>query len=203
MICHAMRMAAGISHLTEFGYTTPVLIEGSIGLQRRVKDFAKERREVVVMLSALEQQAREAAVLAEKAHRHASRDCYSSYLHFRTKINEFQSLVALIETRLERLGEEQRAELYDKFRQLDTVMVVMMVRASARFFALMKQSDALPLGARELLMPEQRRLTDVRGRMEQNPEEVERMSPGIVAILDEALVGIEVLIERAPSLPEW
>ena len=170
---------------------------------RKRKNITKKRHEVVVMLTALEQQAREAAMLADKANKHAARDCYSSYFKFRTKINEFQSLVALVETRLDRIGDEQVEELYIKFRQLDTVVVIMVVRTSSKFFTMMHDVDALPLGARELLQPELRRLTDIRERMKDQSDEVERMSPGIVETVEQCLEKIERLLERSHQLPEW
>ena len=169
----------------------------------RKKDMTAGRREIATMLVALEKQAREAAHLAEKAHSHASRDSYAGYFQFRAKVEKFQALIALIEERLTRMDDEHIAELSARFRQLDTVMLVMLVRTSTRFYGMLKGNTALPLGARELFLPELRTLTDIRDRLMEDPEQAERMLPGVALALETALSTIEALIERAPSLPEF
>jgi hypothetical protein len=169
----------------------------------RKKDTGVGRREVATMLAALEKQAREASRLADKAHSHASRDSYAGYFQFRAKVEEFQALIALIEERLARLEDEHTIELSARFRQLDTVMLVMLVRTSTRFYSMLKDNAALPLGARELFLPELRTLTDMRDRLMEEPEHAERMLPGAVQALETALATVEALIERAPSLPDF
>ena len=169
----------------------------------RKKDTGLGRREIATMLAALEKQAREASYLAEKAHAHASRDSYASYFQFRAKVDEFQALIALIEERLTRMEDEHIAELSARFRQLDTVMLVMLVRTSTRFYSMLKENVALPLGARELFLPEMRTLTDIHDRLMEDPEQAERMLPGVALALETALATIEALIERAPSLPDF
>ena len=169
----------------------------------RKKDTGLGRREIATMLMALEKQARDAAHLAEKAHRHASRDSYAGYFQFRAKVDEFQALIALIEERLTRMEDEHTTELSARFRQLDTVMLVMLVRTSTRFYSMLKENVALPLGARELFLPEMRTLTDIRDRLMEDPEQAERMLPGVVPALETSLATIEALIERAPSLPDF
>jgi hypothetical protein len=169
----------------------------------RKKDTGLGRREIATMLAALEKQAREASYLAEKAHAHASRDSYAGYFQFRAKVDEFQALIALIEERLTRMEDEHIAELSARFRQLDTVMLVMLVRTSTRFYGMLKENVALPLGARELFLPEMRTLTDIRDRLMEDPEQAERMFPGVVPALESSLATIEALIERAPSLPDF
>jgi glutathione S-transferase len=169
----------------------------------RKKDTGVGRREIATMLMALEKQAREAAHLAEKAHRHASRDSYAGYFQFRAKVEEFQALIALIEERLARLESEHTVELTARFRQLDTVMLIMLVRTSTRFYGMLKENVALPLGARELFLPELRTLSDMRDRLMEEPEQAERMIPGVALALENALATVEALIERAPSLPDF
>jgi hypothetical protein len=46
-------------------------------------------------------------------------------------------------------------------------------------------------------------LTDIRDRLMEDPEQAERMLPGVVPALDTSLATIEALIERAPSLPDF
>jgi hypothetical protein len=46
-------------------------------------------------------------------------------------------------------------------------------------------------------------LTDIRDRLMEDPEQAERMLPGVVVALEAALATVEALIERAPSLPEF
>jgi hypothetical protein len=169
----------------------------------RKKDTGLSRREIATMLVALEKQAREAAHLAEKAHRYASRDSYAGYFQFRAKVDEFQALIALIEERLTRLEDEHTVELTARFRQLDTAMLVMLVRTSTRFYGMLKENVALPLGARELFLPELRTLSEMRDRLMEEPEHAERMIPGVAIALENALVTVQALIERAPSLPDF
>jgi hypothetical protein len=169
----------------------------------RKKDTGVGRREIATMLVALEKQAREASYLADRAHRHASRDSYAGYFQFRAKVDEFQALIALIEERLARMEDEHMAELNTRFRQLDTAMLIMLVRTSTRFYDMLGESEALPLGARELFLPELRTLTDIRDRLMEEPEHAERMIPGVAQALANALATVEALIERAPSLPDF
>jgi hypothetical protein len=161
------------------------------------------RREIAIMLAALEKQAREAASLADKAHSHASRDSYAGYFQFRAKVDEFQALIALVEERLNRMQDEHTVKLRAQFRQLDTVMLVMLVRTSTRFYGMLNENVTLPLGARELFLPELRTLTEIRDRLMEEPEQAERMIPGVAEALIQALATVEALIERAPSLPDF
>jgi hypothetical protein len=94
-------------------------------------------------------------------------------------------------------------DLTARFRQLDTVMLIMLVRTSTRFYSMLKENIALPLGARELFLPELRTLTDIRARLMEEPEQAERMIPGVALALETALATVEALIERAPSLPDF
>ena len=102
------------------------------------------------------------------------------------------------------MEDEHTAELTARFRQLDTVMLVMLVRTSTRFYGMLKENVALPLGARELFLPELRTLSDIRDRLMEEPEHAERMIPGVAMALENAAsVTVEALIERAPSLPDF
>jgi hypothetical protein len=112
-------------------------------------------------------------------------------------------LIALIEERLTRLEDEHTVELTARFRQLDTVMLVMLVRTSTRFYGMLKENVALPLGARELFLPELRTLSDMRDRLMEEPEHAEKMIPGVAIALENALVTVQALLERAPSLPDF
>ncbi|EWY40167.1 hypothetical protein N825_36170 [Skermanella stibiiresistens SB22] len=172
-------------------------------MARHSKSTPPTRHEIATMLSALETQARQAAALAERAHHEASRDSFSGYFRFRAKVDEFQALIALIEERLSRVADEHAAELNGKFQQLDTVMLVMLVRTSTRFYTMLDKAVVLPLGARELFLPELRTLTEVRDRLMGQPEPVSQMTSGLVESLDVALVLIEALVQRAPSLPDF
>src|SRR5690349_21507844 len=203
MICHALQTEAGISPLSAKPYTTSGSNHRTPRMNWRKKDTGLGRREIAAMLVALEKQAREASRLAEKAHVHASRDSYASYFKFRKKVDEFQALIALVEERLTRIEEEHATELSSRFRQLDTVMLVMLVRTSTRFYGMLKDNTALPLGARELFLPELRTLTDIRDHLMEDPEHAEQILPGVALALETALATIEALIERAPSLPDF
>jgi hypothetical protein len=79
----------------------------------------------------------------------------------------------------------------------------MLVRTSTRFYDMLKESTALPLGARELFLPELRTLTDIRDRLMEEPEHAEQMIPGVAQALEDALATVAELIERAPSLPDF
>ena len=82
-------------------------------------------------------------------------------------------------------------------------MLVMLVRTSTRFYGMLKDNTVLPLGARELFLPELRTLTDIRDRLMEDPEHAERMLPGVAPALEAALATVEALIERILlSLPD-
>ncbi|UEM22781.1 hypothetical protein JL100_008555 [Skermanella mucosa] len=164
---------------------------------------APDRREIALMLSALEKQAKEAASLADRAHGEASRDSYTAYFRFRAKVDEVQALIALIEERLGRMEDDQAEELREQFRRLDAAVLVMLVRTSTRFYALMEKSNALPLGARELFLPELRTLSEVRDRVTAQPEHAALQAAGLLEALELALGMVEGLVARAPSLPDF
>src|SRR4051795_9577330 len=130
MICHAPHTDAGIPLASAKPYTPFDHNLRTPRMNWRKKDTGVGRRELATMLAALEKQAREASRLADKAHSHASRDSYAGYFQFRAKVDEFQALIALIEERLSRMEEEHAAELHARFRQLDAVMLTMLVRTS-------------------------------------------------------------------------
>lgn len=176
---------------------------GTDQVRRYVIGKAPDRREIASMLSALEKQAKEAVSLADRAHGEAGRDSYAAYFRFRAKVDELQALIALIEERLGRMEDEQAEELREKFRQLDAAVLVMLVRTSTRFYALVEKSNALPLGARELFLPELRTLSEVRDRVTGQPEHAALLTGGLLEAVERVLAMIEGLVARAPSLPDF
>ncbi|CAK0780122.1 Archaeal PaREP1/PaREP8 family [Azospirillaceae bacterium] len=158
------------------------------------------RKEVSVLLTALERQAREAATLATTAEHEASKHSFAAYQAFRDKVGEFQALVILIEGRLRNLVDSHKGDdLREQFERLDTLMLSLLVRASMRFFFVLSANPIMPLGAREIFMSELRSLHDARDKLSR-PEYAGKISTELSNDLDMAETILEEIIEKAPNL---
>ncbi len=160
------------------------------------------RKEVEELLSAIEQQASEAIVLAERAQRDVSKDRFSSFLGFRKKVEEVRALAALTEERLTGVGSNKLADLLTEFERIDLLLIGLLARATRTYFANMRDDQALPMGAREMFEPELRIVDEMRTKLNR-PQYAGRISPTVIEDLDATSAAIRKVISRAPSLPDF
>ena len=160
------------------------------------------RKEVEELLSAIEQQASEAIVLAERAQRDVSKDRFSSFLGFRRKVEEVRALVALTEERLTGVGGDKLTDLLTEFERIDLLLIGLLARATRNYFANMRDDQALPIGARELFGPELKIIDEMRTKLGR-PQYAGKVSPVVLEDLEATGAAIRKVISRAPSLPDF
>lgn len=157
------------------------------------------RAEVQELLGALERQCREAAHLAKQAEHEASRHSFSAYRDFRDKVGEFQALEILIEQRIRGIVDARSDDLREQFRNLDMVMLALLVRASMRFFFVLSANPVLPMGAREIFVAELRSLHDAHEKL-RRPEYEGKLGEDLDRDLETASLILEEIIDKAPRL---
>ncbi|MDE1148077.1 MAG: hypothetical protein PW843_15865 [Azospirillaceae bacterium] len=160
------------------------------------------RKEVAGLLEALERQARESTSLAKQAEAAAARDSFEAYNAFRNKVGEFRALCILVEGRLRSLETGSADEVRERYAQLDTLMLSLLVRASMRFFFVLSAKTVLPLGAREIFVTELRSLYDASEKLRQ-PEYANRLNESIRTELETAEAILEEIIDKAPSMLQF
>ncbi|MBB6254310.1 hypothetical protein [Nitrospirillum iridis] len=159
------------------------------------------RKEVVGLLEALERQSRESTQLAKQAEAAAARDSFEAYNAFRNKVGEFRALCILVEGRL-RSMEGNVDDMRERYAQLDTLMLSLLVRASMRFFFVLSAKTVLPLGAREIFVTELRSLYDASEKL-RKPEYANRLNESIRGELETAEMILEEIIDKAPSMLQF
>jgi hypothetical protein len=160
------------------------------------------REEVKELIGALEGQAGEAIKLAKMAETEAAKDSFSVYNQFRGKVQEFRALCALIETRLENFGNARMDDLREEYARLDMLMLQLLVRASMRFFVVLSEKEALPLGARDIFEAELRSLSDAREKL-MLPEYEGSLGDDIRADLQKAEQVLNFIIASSPGLIDF
>ncbi|WP_139839572.1 hypothetical protein [Oceanibacterium hippocampi] len=153
------------------------------------------------LIGALERQANEILRLADRAEKEATKHSFEMYDDFRRKVSQFETLASLIPDRLANV-ELDAATLSDLEIQFDNLRIVTLhglINASVRFFMVLSGSTLLPIGAKEMLMTELRRLEQSKEALE-DPRFADRISDDIRASLAQAQTILERIIETAPSL---
>ncbi|MGQ9371819.1 hypothetical protein [Azospirillum sp. A39] len=160
------------------------------------------RQGVRDLLKALETQARDAMLLAERAQRDMSEDRFASFLDFRRKVEEVRALLALTEERLQGLAGHRLDDLHAEFERMDVLLTTALVRAMRGYFGTMRDDQVLPVGARELFEPELRNLGGLRDRLTR-PQAAGRFPDSLLTDLEETMALIRKTVSRAPSLPDF
>lgn len=160
------------------------------------------RKEVEELLLALEQQARDAMALAEKATRDMDDDRFASFLDFRKKVEEVRALVTLTEDRLKNLTDSKLDDLRVEFERMDVLLSSLLIKATRNYFLSMRMDQVLPIGARELFEPELRIIDEMRSKLTR-PQFAGKVAESTLAELDETADLVRRIISRAPSLPDF
>lgn len=163
------------------------------------------RREITAMLAALERQLHDAITLAAGAQSSANHESLSAFMRFRDKTVEFKSLLALIEERvggLEDMTGQSLDTLRANFGRLEMLMVSLVVRGTKGFLAMLLNSDAVPLGAREVLLPEVQTLREIAEKLKR-PDYAARLGAGMARNLEETVMLLKQVTDRVPALPEF
>ncbi len=161
-----------------------------------------QHEQVSGLLAALERQVADADNLAAMALNGVRQERFAAYLGFRRQVDEMLSLASLLEGQLQRVQEERTAALRGEFDRLDLALTMMLVRTARDFFAELNRRNVLPLGAREIFLPDVGSLGAAR-------EKVARLSAvhdaaqAIGQVLDAAEAELDRVLTRAPALPDF
>lgn len=158
--------------------------------------------EMEAMLAALERLAREAVEWAARAQRDVARHRFETYLDFRTRFEEFGALVAVLHNRLEGASDDRSQALHEEIRRLDALMLTLVARVLRRLLAELADGRPLPIGTRDIFVPDRQLLETLRGKLA-HPDYVPRLSPEVSEDLEVAAQLLEDVIARAPGLPSF
>jgi len=155
-----------------------------------------------VLLAALDRQAGAAVGLAAEAQAKAAQSALVPYLRFRRQIEEFRSLVSLIEDRLENMEPGRAQALRANFEQLDMLVLTLTIRTARMVFRTLLSGGAMPLGAHEVLAPDLDNLREAGQRLTQGAYS-QMLSARTAQDLAEAVEALREVIARTPPLPDF
>lgn len=160
------------------------------------------KREAQDMLVALERQAREIIIVAQKAQSTATKHSFNVYRQFRESVSEFETFGILIENRLRNLDTGRDPRLDEQFDALNVLISKSVIKASTQFFLALSKSPALPLGSREVFLQELRSLHEARNKLS-DPRYQRMLDEEAHRNLQIAENILTEIIERAPSLLDF
>ncbi len=160
------------------------------------------RAKVITMLLALEVQIREASALARVIERGMKSENFSTYLKFRTKVDEMMSLSAIIERRIEDILDLNIKALSQQFVKLNIHALTMLVKSNKSFFGSLAEKRAVPMGIRDVLASELKFLDTVRDRLSQ-PNCKGQLDQRIFEDLDDVMMAIRTISDRSTSLENF
>lgn len=154
------------------------------------------------LLDALERQGADAARLGKAAERAAAEGRFEAYSQFRDKIGEFRALCILVEGRLRHLGGADGGPLRNRYINIDTQLLALLVHCSMRLFFILSAKTVLPLGAREIFVTELRSLYEASEKL-RTPAYADHLSDEVRAELETAEMILEEIIDKAPSMLQF
>lgn len=160
------------------------------------------RKEIERLLAAIERQASDAVMLADRAQRDIADNRFSSFVDFNRKVEEVRALVTLTEDRLSSLRSEKLPILRAEFERIDLLLTGLLARATRSYFESMPDNQALPLGARELFAPELRNIGEMRAKLTRSQFEG-KVPASVIEDLEVSDTLIRKTMARAPSLPDF
>ena len=121
------------------------------------------------------------------------------YYEYRAKLDEYHSLVTVIENALPGLSAKNRDLVRDRLRQSERRMLALVIQAALDFFFALSAIPILPIGIRECFAQELKSLHRAQNRL-QAPEHADNLSPGLAGDLETAELILAEIMEKAPSL---
>lgn len=160
------------------------------------------RQEVKAMLGTLEGMLREATALGREAQNAVAAGGLSRFRRFRLKVEDFLTLVMVVDGRIAALGHEAPAESRLLLDRLYAQMMVRFVEASRLFFERFVRLRVLPLGASALCKDELRALNEFRRKLN-DPQFNGERGHLLRAHAEQAVQNLEEVMRRSPDLPEF
>jgi len=141
----------------------------------------------------------EAVLLAMEAYDAIQHSSYAPYWLFREKLDEHGALIEVIRGRLPHLKEPETvaAALNDE----EIEVLVLAVQSCLKFCYALSARPLLPVGARETFIHELDALRQARRVLEALAQE--KLPSGVLDDLDTALMLLEEIVEKAPSLADF
>lgn len=168
--------------------------------ERRAIQLA--RREVMAMLGNLDSMLPVATALGQNALRAVTAGGLHRFREFRSKVEDFLTLVMLIDGRLGALGSDAPTEGRALLNTLYARMMVRFVSASRHFFERFANLKVLPLGTQEMCQQEMRALHELRAQLDDPRFNSERGSQ-LRNDTEVAITALQQVMDRAPALLEF
>lgn len=151
------------------------------------------------LLQALSRLRGEAAMLADDAYLAIQHHSYAPYWKFRDKLEEHAALVTVIRGRLPQFRDAKALAPQVDGEEHD--ILALSVQSCLKFCFALSAKPLLPIGARETFIHELDALKQARRILETLPPEA--LSAALLNDLDTALMILEEIIEKSPSLVDF
>jgi hypothetical protein len=158
--------------------------------------------EVEALLRALELQAGEMAAATGAAQRGVNQHTFGPYHALQEKTFEHESLVAVIESRLDRLGKKCPPTLRDRLDTFERSVLAERIRGSFKVLFALSAIPLLPFGVRELFTGELKALHSARDKL-RDPKHQGRCDPQLQQDLETAEMILTEVMEKAPGLLDF
>jgi hypothetical protein len=158
--------------------------------------------DIDALLRALELQAGEMAAATAAAQRGVNQHTFEPYHALQQKTFEHESLVAVIENRLDRLGRDCPPKLRDRLDTFERSALAERIRGSFKVLFALSAIPLLPFGVRELFNGELKALHAARGKL-RDPKHQGRCDPELQQDLETAELILTEVMEKAPGLLDF
>ncbi len=165
----------------------------------RFSGLVHTRKDVEILLSALDAHASRVIDTAKNATQALTKDEFGVYARFRRHCDDFDTLAIVIEYRLKNLSTGRDAALETQFEELGVFMLTATLQTSLHFLKILSARKELPLGSKDIFLGELRNLYRAKQMLELDRFR-RNVSTRAVKDIETAEEILNVIIERAPSL---
>lgn len=158
--------------------------------------------EVEALLRALELQKAEMAAATDAAQRGVNHHTFEPYHALQEKTFEHESLVAVIEGRLGRLGDKCPPQLRERLDTFERSVLGERIRGSFKVLFALSAIPLLPFGVRELFAGELKALEAAREKL-RDPRHRQHCDPDLEQDLETAEMILTEVMEKAPGLLDF